>query len=75
MRGLKFMWKGADCANDDCPALYEVDGGHIIVGKLLSDDDLAQVRSLGEANGSGIGADEIAVFVPTNILGRLQGNA
>jgi hypothetical protein len=75
MRGLRFMWKDESCANRDCPALYEVDGGHIVVGKLLSDDDLAQVRSLGEANSSGISADEIAVFLPTNVLGRLREKA
>lgn len=75
MRGLRFMWKDSSCANDDCPALYEVDGGHIVVGKLLSEHDLAQVRSLGEANNSGIGEGEIAVFLPSNILGRLHEEA
>jgi hypothetical protein len=75
MRGLKFMWKSGDCANLDCPALYEVDGGHIVVGKLLSGDDLAQVRALGGANNSGIGDGETAVFLPADVLDRLRETA
>jgi hypothetical protein len=76
MRGLKFMWKDADyCANNDCPALYEVEGGHIVVGKILDAADLDQVRAAGAAHNSGIGADETAIFVPANVLNRLRETA
>lgn len=75
MRGLNFMWKDGNCANQDCSALYEVDGGHIVVGRLLTGDDLMQVQALGAANNSGIGDDEVAVFVPANVLGRLRETA
>ncbi len=73
MRDLVFKWKAGDSVNGDCPALYEVDGGHIVVGKLLNADDLAQVRAVGEANDSGIGTDETAVFLPADVLNRLRG--
>lgn len=75
MRGLEFMWKDVASGNGDCPALYKVDGGHIVVGKLLTGDDLAQVQSVGEAHNSGIGADETAVFLPANVLDRLRESA
>lgn len=73
MHGLKFKWKDDNCANQTCPALFEVDGGHIVVGKILSADELAQVRALGTANDSGIGDGETAVFLPANVLDRLKG--
>ncbi|MEU4558471.1 lipid A biosynthesis lauroyl acyltransferase [Actinoplanes sp. NPDC023936] len=72
MRDLKFMWKDESSVQGDCPALYEVDGGHIVVGKLLTGDELAEVRAAGAAHDSGIGADETAVFLPANVLNRLR---
>jgi hypothetical protein len=75
MRDLEFMWKDGNSGNGDCPALYKVEGGHIVVGKLLDADDLAQVRNVGEANNSGIGTDETAVFLPANVLDRLRESA
>lgn len=75
MRELKFMWKDKGSANGDCPALYQVDGGHIVVGRLLSADEIAQVRAVGEANDSGIGDGETAVFLPANVLNRLRETA
>lgn len=75
MRELKFMWKDDGSANGDCPALYEVDDGYVIVGKILTADEISQVRNVGEAHDSGIGADETAVFLPANVLNRLRGTA
>lgn len=72
MDELKFLWKDENCANSTCPALYEVDGGHVVVGKILNADDLAQVQALGAANDSGIGEGETAVFLPANVLNRLK---
>jgi hypothetical protein len=74
MRDLEFMWKDLGSGNGDCPALYKVNGGHIVVGRILDGDDLAQVQAVGEAHNSGIGAGETAVFLPANVLDRLREN-
>lgn len=63
MRTLKFMWKDAESIGGNCPALYQVEGGFVVQGKTLSDGEIAQLRDLG--------TDEVAVFVPANVLTRL----
>jgi hypothetical protein len=61
---IRFMWKDRGSNIGDCPALYEVDGGYIVQGKLLGDQTRGQLRDLGN--------DETAVFVPANVLDRLR---
>jgi hypothetical protein len=75
MRDLQFMWKDGDSLNGDCPALYKVDGGHIVVGKLLTEDEIAEVHAAGSAHNSGIGVGDTAVFLPENVLNRLRETA
>lgn len=72
MRDLEFMWKTDSSAGGECPSLFKTDGGYIGVGKALSATDTAQVRALGEANDSGIGADEVAVFFPADVIDRMR---
>ncbi|RZU48584.1 hypothetical protein EV385_0301 [Krasilnikovia cinnamomea] len=63
MRTLKFMWKDGVSVGGNCPALYEVEDGYVVQGKVLGPGEIAQLRDLGE--------DEVAVFVPANVLDRL----
>lgn len=63
MRDLKFLWKDSDSIGGSCPALYEVEGGFVVQGKALPPEERAQLRDVAE--------DELAVFVPTNVLSRL----
>jgi hypothetical protein len=72
LASIKFLWKTDGSANGECPALLAVDGGHIVVGKVLSAEEVAAVRAVTEANNSGIGADEVAVFLPADVLNRLS---
>ncbi len=71
---INFMWKDAHSGTGDCHALYQVEGGYIVVGKTLTTDEIAEVRAVGEANNSGIAADETAMFVTANVLDRLRGH-
>lgn len=64
---ITFMWKDRNSNIGDCPALYEVDGGYIVQGKLLGGQTKGRLRDLGK--------DETAVFVPANVLDRLRGPA
>lgn len=63
MRTLRFMWKDESSIGGNCPALYEVEDGFVVQGKMLSDNERSQLVDLGD--------DEIAVFVPANVLTRL----
>lgn len=63
MRTLKFMWKDNTSVGGNCPALYEVEDGYVVQGKVLQPGETAQLRDLGD--------DEVAVFVPTNVLARM----
>ena len=71
---ITFLWKDSHSGTGDCPALYQTDDGYIVVGKTLTDTELAEVRAVGGANNSGIAPDEIAVKLPANVLDRLRGN-
>lgn len=61
---IRFMWKDEESNIGDCPALYEVDGGYVVQGKVLGDQTKERLRDLGK--------DETAVFVPANVLDRLR---
>jgi hypothetical protein len=66
MRALKYLWKDADSGINGCPALYATDGGYVVQGVKLTDDERAQLRALADS--------EDAVFVPANVLDRLRGH-
>ena len=59
------MWKDSGSNVGNCPALYETEGGYIVQGKVLDAVTLFQVQDLGD--------DEMAIFVPANVLDRLKG--
>jgi hypothetical protein len=58
------MWKDADSAQGDCPAIYEAPGGYVVQGVALDAETRAQLRNLADS--------EDAVFVPANVLDRLR---
>ena len=59
------MWKDSGSNVGNCPALYETEGGYIVQGKVLDAATLFQVQDLG--------GDEMAVFVPANVIDRIKG--
>ena len=59
------MWKDSGSNVGNCPALYETEGGYIVQGKVLDAVTLLQVQDLG--------GDEMAVFVPANVIDRIKG--
>lgn len=65
MRKIKFLWKDSESHGGNCPALYATDGGYVVQGVQLTDDERAQLRNLAD--------NEDAVFVPANVLDRLRG--
>lgn len=64
MRNLDFMWKDVASGGGGCPALYRTDGGYVVQGIKLTDDERAQLRQLAD--------NEDGVFVPANVLDRLR---
>jgi hypothetical protein len=67
MRKLTFLWKDTASIGGDCPTLYETEGGYIVQGVKLTDNERAQLRNLADS--------EDGVFVPANVLDRLKGMA
>lgn len=64
MRNLDFMWKDSDSGGGGCPALYATEGGYIVQGIKLTDEERSQLRQLADS--------EDGVFVPANVLDRLR---
>lgn len=67
MRELAFLWKDIDSGSSGCPALYATEGGYVVQGIKLTDDERTQLRQLAD--------NEDGVFVPANVLDRLRGSA
>jgi hypothetical protein len=68
---VTFQRKTAGSTIEGCPARFFIegeDGGYVIVGKRLTEDELAHVNEVGKAHSSPIGPDEIAVRVPRDII-------
>lgn len=61
---IEFLWKDSQSGGGNCPAIYKAPGGYVVQGKNLDADTRAQLRQLGD--------DEDAIFVPANVLDRLQ---
>ena len=59
MRQLKLLWRDVNCQMNECPSLYETEGGYIVQGKILDAETRAAL---------GIPGDEDAVFVPGDVL-------
>lgn len=64
MRKLAFLWKDRDSGSSGCPALYRTQGGYVVQGIKLTDDERAQLRQFADG--------EDGVFVPANVLDRLR---
>jgi hypothetical protein len=64
---ITLMWKDGDSRTGNCPALLRVDEGpegYIVVGKNTGPSVRAQIPEISD--------DETAVFVPANVLDRLN---
>lgn len=61
----EFMWKDQESHTGNCPGLHAVDGGYIVQGEGIDDATRAQLQHLSP--------DEVALFVPANVLDRLRG--
>lgn len=64
---IEFMWKDSGSGTGDCPSISRViegPAGYVVVGKQLDAETLAKVRQ--------VGPDEVASFVPANVLDRLR---
>lgn len=61
---LEWLWKDGNSGNTGCPALYRTEDGYVVQGRMLDAETRAQLRELA--------GDEDAVFVPANVLDRLQ---
>jgi hypothetical protein len=64
MRNLTFLWKDRDSGGGGCPALYATEGGYVVQGIKLTDEERSHLRQLAD--------DEDGVFVPANVLDRLR---
>jgi hypothetical protein len=66
---IEFLWKDDTSNVGDCPSLSKgrLDGrdGYFVVGKRTSQGLLTQIPQVGD--------DEIAVFVPANVIDRIKG--
>ena len=65
---VRFIRKDPSSGLQGCPSLYEVDGGHVVVGKRLGAAELADVLAVAEEHNSGIADDEIAVWLPAGVI-------
>lgn len=65
MRNLTYLWKDDNSGMNGCPSLYATEGGYVVQGIQLTDDERAQLRNLAD--------NEDAVFVPANVLDKLRG--
>ena len=58
------MWKTGESKSGGCPAVYSTQGGYVVQGRILDDETRAQLEDLA--------ADEVAVFVPADVLDRFR---
>ena len=61
----RVQWKTNTSAVENCPALYKAPGGYVVQGKALDAETKAQLRQFG--------AGEDAVFVPADVIDRIEG--
>ncbi len=64
---ISFMWKDQGSGGGGCPSLSRVvtgPEGYIVVGKKVDKETRAQIPQVAD--------DEVAVFVPANVLDRLR---
>lgn len=68
---IEFLWKDDASNVGDCPSLSRgrLDGrdGYFVVGKQASQELRTQIPQ--------VGADEVAVFVPANVIDRIRDRA
>jgi hypothetical protein len=65
---IEIMWKDEDSRTGNCPGLHRVvegSAGYVVVGKVTDPKLRDQVPDIGD--------DEVAVYVPSNVLDRLRG--
>lgn len=72
MRSMTYLWKDPDSNTGNCPGLIATEGGYIVVGVKLSEEDLKLARSLSAENDAPLADHEDALFVPSSVLDRLK---
>lgn len=61
---ITFMWKDQFSNLGDCAALYKAPGGYVVQGERVDAHTRAQLRDLS--------SNEEAVYVPRNVIDRIQ---
>ncbi len=64
---IEFLWKDSGSNVGDCPSLSRVTegpAGYIVVGKKTAPEVRAQIPE--------VGPDEVAVYVPANVIDRIR---
>jgi hypothetical protein len=65
---MEFLWKDSTSGGGGCPSISRAnvseEKGYVVVGKKLDADTSARVPQVAD--------DEIAIFVPANVLDRLK---
>lgn len=70
---LQFLWKDINSGGNGCPALIKTDGGYYVQGRAVTDaTERAAIQAVADAHQSGLSADEDVIFVPANVLDRLN---
>lgn len=64
------LWKDATSNVGNCPSLSKVDGGFIAVGARVGEKTAARINAT-----FGIAQEEVAIFIPDNVLDRLRDTA
>ncbi len=69
---LHFLWKDIQSGGNGCPALIKAPGGYYVQGKTVDPDTRAAIQAVADANNAGLSPDEDVIFVPANVLDRLN---
>lgn len=72
MQELEFLWKDISSGGNGCPALIKGDGGYYVQGKIVGAEKRAAIQAISDANNAGLSPDEDVLFVPANVLDRLN---
>ena len=69
---LEFLWKDINSGGNGCPALIKTDGGYYVQGRIVTDEERDAIQAVSDANSAGLRPGEDVLFVPANVLDRLN---
>lgn len=69
---LEFLWKDVNSGGNGCPAILKTTGGYYVQGRIVTDEERAAIQAVSDANSAGLRAGEDVLFVPGNVLDRLN---